>query len=58
MIKKSVQLLMLSKVSKSDEKALEALMRVKAAGFDSIELNSFMVQVWGWGHLVKETGRA
>ena len=34
---------MLSKASKSDEKALEALNRVKAAGFDSIELNSFMV---------------
>ena len=43
MIKKSVQLLMLSKASKSDEKVLDALMRVKAAGFDSIELNSFMV---------------
>ena len=34
---------MLSKASKSDEKALEALNRVKAAGFDSIEINSFMV---------------
>ena len=34
---------MLSKASKSDEKALEALNRVKAAGFDSIELNSFMI---------------
>ena len=43
MIKKSVQLLMLSKASKSDERALEALNRVKAAGFDSIEINSFMV---------------
>lgn len=43
MIKKSVQLLMLAKSAKNDNKALEALMRVKAAGYDSIELNSFMI---------------
>ena len=34
---------MLSKYLKSDEKASEALERVKNAGFDSIELNSFMI---------------
>ena len=43
MIQIGVQQLMLSSLTGSDEALLETLKRIKEYGFDSIELNSFMV---------------
>ena len=43
MIKIGVQQIMLSSLSKNDETLLESLKRVKEYGYDSIELNSFMI---------------
>ncbi|MBS7379476.1 MAG: hypothetical protein KIG41_07645 [Sphaerochaetaceae bacterium] len=43
MIQTGVQQLMLSSLTGSDEALLETLKRIKEYGFDSIELNSFMV---------------
>jgi sugar phosphate isomerase/epimerase len=44
MIKKGVQQIMLGKVTKDHDSSLAALKRIKAAGYDYIELNDFMVQ--------------
>ena len=69
MIQIGVQQLMLSSLTGSDEALLETLKRIKEYGFDSIELNSFMVhphflseplprlQAWEWGRQERETGR-
>ena len=43
MIEIGVQQIMLSSLSKNDETLLESLKRVKEYGYDSIELNSFMI---------------
>ena len=43
-IKKGVQQIMLGKVAKNHDAALDALKRIKAAGYDYIELNDFMVE--------------
>ena len=43
MIEIGVQQIMLSSLSKNDETLLESLNRVKEYGYDSIELNSFMI---------------
>ena len=43
MIETGVQQIMLSSLSKNDETLLESLKRVKEYGYDSIELNSFMI---------------
>ncbi len=42
--KKGVQQIMLGKVTKDHDSSLAALKRIKAAGYDYIELNDFMVQ--------------
>ncbi len=41
---KSVQQIMLGSVCTNEEKSLEVLARIKKAGYDSIELNSFMTK--------------
>ena len=43
-IKKGVQQVMLGTVAKNHDATLEALKRVKAAGYDYIELNDFMIE--------------
>ena len=42
-MRKGVQQIMLGTVTKNREQALEALRRIKAAGYDGIELNRFMI---------------
>lgn len=42
-MKKGVQQIMLGTATKNREQALDALMRIKAAGYDGIELNRFMI---------------
>ncbi len=42
-MKKAVQQIMLGAVAKNETQALESLKRVKAAGFDALELNRFML---------------
>ena len=48
MIQTAVQQIMLGTVCKTEEKALEALRAVKAAGYDGIELNGFMIRPTGF----------
>ena len=43
-VKKGVQQIMLGTVAKNHEITLDALKRIKAAGYDYIELNDFMVE--------------
>ncbi|WP_051197978.1 sugar phosphate isomerase/epimerase family protein [Butyrivibrio sp. MB2005] len=43
-VKKGVQQIMLGRVCKNHDTTLDALRRIKAAGYDYIELNDFMVQ--------------
>lgn len=44
MIKKAVQQIMLGTVTQNEKQALETLHAVKAAGYDGIELNGFMIR--------------
>lgn len=44
MISKAVQQLMIGSVCNTEEKARHTLQRIRAAGYDSIELNGFMVK--------------
>lgn len=41
---KAIQQIMLGTVCKSEQQTLETLRRIKAAGYDGIELNQFMIQ--------------
>lgn len=44
MVKKAVQQIMLGTVTKNEKQALETLKSIKAAGYDGIELNGFMIR--------------
>lgn len=44
MAKKAVQQIMLGTVTKNERQALETLKQIKAAGYDGIELNGFMIR--------------
>lgn len=44
MAKKAVQQIMLGTVTKNEEQAQETLKQIKAAGYDGIELNGFMIR--------------
>ncbi|CUX25169.1 sugar phosphate isomerase/epimerase family protein [Clostridium sp. C105KSO13] len=44
MAKKAVQQIMLGTVTKNEAQALETLKQIKAAGYDGIELNGFMIR--------------
>ena len=41
---KAIQQIMLGTVMKNEAEAAETLKRVKAAGYDAIELNGFMIK--------------
>ena len=41
-MKKAVQQIMLGTVTKNEKQTAETLRRIKAAGYDGIELNGFM----------------
>ena len=43
-MKKAVQQIMLGTVTKNEKQTAETLRRIKAAGYDGIELNGFMVK--------------
>lgn len=43
MAKKAVQQIMLGTVTKNEDQAQETLKQIKAAGYDGIELNGFMI---------------
>ena len=43
-IKKGVQQIMLGRVAKNHDVTLDALKRIKAAGYDHIEINDFMIE--------------
>ena len=47
-MKKAVQQIMIGSVVKNETTAREALRRIRAAGYDAIELNRFMIQPSGW----------
>lgn len=40
---KAIQQIMLGTVTKNEKQAAESLKRIKAAGYDGIELNGFMI---------------
>ena len=44
MIKKAVQQIMIGSVCKNEESTLNVLNSIKSAGYDSIELNGFMIK--------------
>ena len=44
MAKKAVQQIMLGTVTKNEKQAQETLKQIKAAGYDGIELNGFMIR--------------
>ena len=44
MAKKAVQQIMLGTVTKNEDQAQETLKQIKAAGYDGIELNGFMIR--------------
>ena len=41
---KAIQQIMLGTVTKNEKQAAESLKRIKAAGYDGIELNGFMIK--------------
>lgn len=43
-MKKAVQQIMLGTVTKNEKQTAETLRRIRAAGYDGIELNGFMVK--------------
>lgn len=47
-MKKAVQQIMLGTVTKNEQQTAETLRRVRAAGYDAIELNSFMIHPTGF----------
>ena len=60
MIEIGVQQIMLSSLSKNDETLLESLKRVKEYGYDSVELDSFMIHPYSFlvGTLTRAAGMA
>lgn len=47
-MKKAVQQIMLGTVTGSEQQALASLKRIRAAGYDAIELNRFMIHPTSW----------
>ena len=43
-MKTGVQQIMLGTISKTESQALDTLQKIKAAGYDGIELNGFMIR--------------
>ena len=45
---KAIQQIMLGTVTKNEKQAAESLKRIKAAGYDGIELNGFTIKPLFW----------
>ncbi len=56
-MKKAVQQIMLGTVTKNEKQTAETLRRIRAAGYDGIELNGFMVKPTSSGADAHEGGR-
>ena len=54
-MKKAVQQIMLGTVTKNEKQTAETLRRIRAAGYDGIELNGFMAV--SYTHLTLPTNR-